>query len=177
MTLDQMITTTLRFAQLKSNADTKTEITSALNYAYKKICREKYRLKNTEDVTLIVDGKFDCKSLAKSFFIPSDLYIKTDGDYILLPSNKAGDTVTINYYYIPTDLVNPSDVPELPETIVDHKILCFYAAYESLKVDGDEEGFAPTWLNLFNDGFNNIKTNRQPVNTVQNVDGGYWYDN
>lgn len=130
------------------------KLKSAINYAYKKICREKYKLEYFE--TLSKDSPF-----TKNFYrLISIVATGTDEpiDYEIKGDNIYYDydcQVDVRYYYVPDELINLTDVPLLPETAVDHKLLCFYAAFHYFNIE--EDGKAKAWLNIWNDGFNSIK--------------------
>lgn len=177
MTLDEILIETATYIDedlIKSNdvyvgegLKLVNKLKSAINYAYKKICREKYKLDYFE--TLSKDSP-----LTKKFYqliklvitgtdLPIDYEVKGDNIYY----NYDGQ-VDITYYYIPDELVNLQDVPKLPESAVDHKILCFYAAFHYLSMEQDER--AAVWLNLWNDGFENINQARAPI-VIENVFG------
>lgn len=100
---------------------------------------------------------------------PSTIKILNSGinyAYNKISNEKLG--VSNNTLNKDTDIVN------LP-TEIDQKIICFFAAFYFFKVDGDEEGKGSTWLNLFTDGFENIKDIRfkDKIVNVYNMGGDY----
>lgn len=124
---------------------------SALNYAYKKICREKFPLEFTETV---FSGDNLTKTLVKVKYVKAE-------DIEIPYSIEAGSInfdydgqVEILYEYMPDNLANLTDVPELPEEKVDHKILCYWAAFNYFNIDDDDR--ANKWLSMWNDGFDSI---------------------
>jgi hypothetical protein len=146
---------------------------TAINYAYKKICREKYRLHRIENKVLDENRGIPISSLSKTYYdlveviynqYPVYSYLNGNAE-IVCPDLNPGDAVSIEYDYIPDDLKEFTDVPTIPESHVDHKILCFYAAFHYGSVE--DEDTTTTWLDLFNDGFNNIKSNKKPKKKIR----------
>lgn len=183
MTLQDMLNEVSSYVDdtdVVSDDQSQSRIISALNRAYKRICREKYRL-NTED-TIILDNTLtiDCNKLSKKFMLFNAVYDSNGNELaytfkntniINLPYNQSGDTVIINYSYLPDDLKNMTDEPLLPDATVDHKLICYYAAYEYFIIDDNEQ--ASYWLNLWNDGFNSISEQKVSQNQVNDV-YGWW---
>jgi hypothetical protein len=188
MTLDEMFIECVRQANVTiaktGSAYLGTSLTavnkfkSGINYAYLKICREKWMPRYHEDVTLDADLQFDVEDLGKTFngiinILDSDEndidYIEKDDSIIRCPKESAGDIVTPYYFYLPNELADLTDVPVFPVRAVDHKILCYMGTYYYFSIDEDTK--ADIWLNLFNDGFANI---RQAVGGVAYTPRGKW---
>lgn len=140
---------------------------SALNYAKNKIAREKYAPSTSETVVLDSNLQFSITSLSKSFrFVKaiknangySIFWEKSVGGKIKCPNENAGDTVTVEYSYMPYDLASLFDVLDLPEYVVDPKILCYYAAYMYFVTEGNNRDLDKSqfWLGLWNDGLESI---------------------
>lgn len=184
MTLDEMYIETAMYTDeniVKTSGDYSgdnlkiiNKFKSALNYAYKKICKEKFKLLATENIT-VINNAINIADLNKAFFKLKDikdsngyeLNYNLNGDIISLDNGN----VVVNYYYMPDDLVNLTDVPLLPEAGVDHKILCYFAAFQYLNIEDDDR--ASKWINLWNDGFNSIKQPNK-IRRVKSVYGGYY---
>lgn len=140
---------------------------SGINYAYKKICREKFHL-TFEDIVNPGDV------LTKPFY--KVLSVKNlDGSPVpfeMVENDIRYDagTVKIKYEYIPSELVNLTDVPEIPEEKVDHRILCYFGAFQFLNINDDER--AEKWLSMWEDAFSNISSANTKLNYVVDVYGG-----
>lgn len=163
MTLDEMYAETAMYTdetinKVNGNYDGNSmpiinKFRSAINYAYKKICREKY---HPEIEDRINPGDI----LTMKFY--RILSVKTedgfDIDYSIEDNELRYDydgAVLVRYQYIPNDLVNLTDEPIVPEEYVDYKIMCYYAAFQYLNIEDDDR--AARWLSLWNDGFDSIK--------------------
>jgi hypothetical protein len=142
---------------------------SAINFAYKKIAREKYNLEFEDSVSSgdVLTKKFYKVKKVSVDNSPIDYQIENNAiefDY--------DGYVDVLYYYIPNDLTNLTDVPELPDEAVDHKILCYYAAFQYFNIEDDDR--AVKWLNMWEDGFNTINNNRVFQTQVKTVYDGGW---
>lgn len=165
-TLDDMLIETARYCDVeisKSNGAyagdslvIANSLTSALNYAYRKIVLEKIPLDFKELVT-------DTSYLTKTFYKAISL-TNLDGEDIdyTIETNQVkynyDDEVYLLYYYMPNELVNLTDITELPPN-VDLRIMCYYAAYFYLSNDSDER--SNIYLDLWQDGFSNLHPNKK----------------
>ena len=192
MTLDEMyveIATYVDETITKTGAvylDTSLAITnkfkSAINEAYRKIATERYKLIYSQTVTLDANLQFTLSGLTKTFYRlvrveDADEYEITamiiPAEKVECPNEASGDTVTVYYYYLPAELSVLTGSPEFPTAAVDHKVMCYYAAFKYLTIEGEQENRvkARDWLALWNEGFDSINQNRGEVDTVQNVMG------
>lgn len=146
------------------------KIVSGLNYAYHKICREKYHLVKSDTVTLDANKSFTAAALSSPLVIIK--YVRDPGTLdkipwklmydatFYVPSRSAGDSLLVEYAYLPPKLAvtDLAGVPLLPEGVIDHRILTYYADFYFLTVEGDDSSRekAQTWLALFNEGYKNI---------------------
>lgn len=140
---------------------------NAINFAYRKIAREKYWFTHSETMTLDADLNFlstglTYKLLKITRIENSDedevFWTQGVGSKIKCSYNEEGDVVTVFYRYIPADLTALTDEPAFPEGKVDHRTLCYYADFEFLTTETDaaSRNRAQTWLALFNGGFKDI---------------------
>lgn len=157
-----------------------TKYVAGINYAYQKICRERFRLYTSDTVTLDANQSFDISMLmnpcieivavetAPNYEIP---WKRRFGNSVYVPGMSENDSVIVSYAYVPPRLTLDSldDSPLLPEHKVDHRILCYYADFEYLKIEVDavSRNRADTWLALFNDGFDRIVSNFGEVRQIQ----------
>ena len=143
----------------KNNA---TKILTGLNAVYKKIAKERYNLVFTENVTLDSNLSFDTNSLTKKFYKIKSLTFNgcdvewNNAEIIVCPFNVVGNILTIVYCYIPNDLTFTNMLEE-PLVKCDHRVLCYYASFQFLMGNGQD---TQSWLDLFNDGFDNIRQTR-----------------
>jgi len=159
---------------------------SAINRAYIKIAKFRFKLDHSEDVVLDANKQFSLSSLSKTFYEIIKIENEDEapvrrafvpGNKVECPDYNEGDTLTVYYYYIPAKLQNLDDTPEFPAGAVDHKVLCYYAAFEYLHMEGmydrTKAEQADKWLAFWNDGYNEIKQNRGEIEQVQDV-LGWW---
>lgn len=143
----------------KHNAE---KILSALNYVYRKIAQEKYNLVHTENIVLNSNLQFDTNLLIKTFYKIKEITFNGNSieweneELIKCPNNQIGDIITVKYCYIPINMIF-DNLEEVPMVKCDHRILCYYASFQYLMGNGQD---TKNWLDLFNDGFNNIRQNR-----------------
>lgn len=155
---------------------------SALNEAYRKITKERYKLIYSEDIVLDASKQFELADLTETFFElvkveDADEYEVTaifkPGEIVKCPNEASGDTVTVFYYYLPDELSDLDDEPAFPVAAVEHKIMCYYAAFKYLIVENDQQSRARAmdWLALWNEGYDSIDRSRGAVETVKNAMG------
>lgn len=155
---------------------------SAINYAYKKIAKERFRLDYSEGIVLDANLEFSLSSLTKTFYKMVSVENSDEkeiswglrpGNKVRCPNETAADTVTVFYYYIPADLVITTLTGTMlfPGEAVDPKIPCYYAAYLYFKIDDDER--SEIWLPLWNDGYDSIRQNRGETEVTEDVYGVY----
>jgi hypothetical protein len=142
-----------------------------LNYAKNKILREKYSPIHSQTFILDRSLEINIGVLTKTFIAVYRIedsfgdeignYRKVSNFTLKLPDNQSGDVITLQYRYKTDDLSLLTDVLDFPDGIVDAQILCFFAAYKYLIVEGSQDSKirANDFLNLFNDGFDNIIDN------------------
>lgn len=159
---------------------------SAINYAKGKVVREQFTPTYSETVTLDANKSFDISLLTKTFLRLIKLEDVNENELndnkilstyqIKLPNQNVGDIITVYYGYMPSDLSALTDTLDLPQGVVDAKVLCYYAAYQYHLIEGGNKDFdkANYYLTLFNDGITNITANFGKVNSVVRVvyDGG-----
>ncbi|MDP4160856.1 MAG: hypothetical protein Q8911_14015 [Bacillota bacterium] len=180
MTLDQMIDQILE--NTGNDSSSKVEYTprfkASLNYAKNKMAKERYSPDYSETVTL-TDETYNLASLTKNIL---KIIKITDSNNTPLNWERTSITqikvpgqanVTIQYSYLPADLINTTDVLDFPLSVVDPQILCYFATYQYFLIEGGNNDLATSsyWLNLWNDGFNNISKNIGEVERIKEV---YW---
>lgn len=144
-----------------------TRFISGLNYAKNKIAKERFTPIFTENVVLDSNSIIQLSTLSKTFF--KIVSMSANGSIvswerkdwsIYCPNNSTGDTVTIEYGYIPSDLVNLNDVLDFPDGVIDPEILCYFAAYRHHLIEGSDKdnNKASYYLSLWNDGFESIRS-------------------
>ena len=149
---------------------------SSINYMYRKVAKDKRLFLWKESVELN-NGILDISLLEKEFC--ELLKIETEsGDRIkysevnnLNIKCEADDkNVIVYYYYLPERLQNLSDSPQFPND-VDDNILCFYAAYDYLNIEGENEDRvkAQGQLILLNDALDGIRKRKGPTKYVKEV--------
>lgn len=160
------------------------------NYAKNKIIRERYRPTKTETVTIGPSNSIDLNTLSKIVLKVKDIYHSdtsakvTDWDQgddftLRFPMGTSGTSVDIEYaYMIPDFPNNPSKtdlemVLDLPEAIVDYRVLCYYSAYEYHAIKGSDRDLdkASLFLPKWNDGFLHIPKSVKGVRKVKDRAG------
>lgn len=180
MTLDQMIDLILVNTDNDSSdkAEYSPRFIAALNYAKGKIARERYSPDFSETITL-TDEIFLTSDLTKQLLRIKKItesngcelgWERLSSTQIKVPGQTS---VTILYNYLPEDLVNPTDVLDMPISVIDPQILCFYAIYQYFLIEGGNNDLAISgyWLGLWNDGFNSINSNIGEVRKIKSVYG------
>lgn len=187
MTLDKMLQETAVYtgesigdAPYSGSALAITNIfKSAINYAYKRIAREKWMPFYSEDVELDANLQFAVASLTKKFNGIKKIE-DSDGDEIIwematdgtieCPYEEAEDDVTVTYFYIPDDLSSANDEPVIPNAQADHKLLCYYAAFQYLVTEEEPDEQVNRWLGLWNEGYFEITQNTGEMHQTKE----YW---
>lgn len=183
LTLQEMITKVAMYTRREiglapytgDNLDIATKITDGINYAYEKICKERYRLYFTEEITLDSNLQYDTSNLTKTLFEIDSIKIDTcsyefefiDDTTLYMPYGTVGNTYTIKYSFIPNKLSEMTDKPLFKDGQIDSSILCFYASYHYLNIEIDSSSV--TWLNLFNDAFENIRESKGKSKKVKSI--------
>jgi len=180
MTLDEMIT--LILVNTDNDSSDKIEYSprfiAAINYAKGKIARERYSPDFSETIGL-VDEVFIITDLTKQLLkikkISDENGSELEWERLSTTQIKVPcyTSVTILYNYLPANLVNGADILDIPESVVDHQILCFYAIYQYFLIEGGNNDLATSgyWLNLWNDGLNSINPNIGEVRKIKSVYG------
>jgi len=129
-------------AQLEENLDL-SYVTDVINEAYFLLAKQA-RLEKTATLSVITG--------VQDYSLPSDLLILRNvlkGDELftdfqiwnnvfhLIEVPSTNFDLTLQYYYKPARLVNPNDVPALPEIF--HDLLVFYACYKYKLRDEDTD--------------------------------------
>jgi len=136
---------------------------TSINYAYRKIALDK-RLFLTKETVTLENGRANTDYLNEEFgellkIVDTDgsnlKYCMEDGDNEILVDTSSSEVV-VYYYYLPKRLEDLSDEPQFPAD-VDDMILCFFAAYDYLAQEGDEEQKAQNQLILYNDKYDGIR--------------------
>lgn len=146
------------------------KFTVGINFAYRKIAKEKIQLTHSEAVTLDAKKSFLATALSRELITILSIETADEspigwnrgvGNKIICPGAEAGGSVTVEYRYLPAKLALLTAVPDFPEGQVDHRILCYYADFEYLntEVDAASRNRAQTWLGLFNSGYSDINPN------------------
>jgi len=149
---------------------------SSINYFYRKVAKDKRLFLWKESVELN-NGILDISLLEKEFCellrIESEAgdkikYLEINNSNIKCETDAKN--VIVYYYYLPTRLQNLSDSPQFPND-VDDNILCFYAAYDYLNIEGENEDRikAQSQLILLNDALDGIKKRNGPSKYVKEV--------
>jgi hypothetical protein len=139
----------------------------SINYAYRKIALDK-RLFLTKETVALENNRVNtdylneefCEILKVTDSEGNNLkYFMEDGDNEILVEGTGLTDVTVYYYYLPRRLEEMTDEPQFPAD-VDDMILCFFAAYDYLAQEGDEETKAQNQLILYNDKYDGIRRRR-----------------
>lgn len=173
MNLIELINLSAKYADTDAtNVQTKEILKDGINAAYLKIAREKLAFEYTETITPI-NQEIDFKSLANTFLKLKSINVNGAPLLCDIEMDKikvfADGEVKITYYYLPKELENDLDISGLPPNI-EHRSLCYYAAFHYLNIDGDET--ASKWLSLWEDLFKNMNTIKFEQTQVVNVYGG-----
>ncbi|MZQ99483.1 MAG: hypothetical protein GT601_17590 [Acidaminobacter sp.] len=151
-----------------------TRFLSGINYAARKIARERLGPLFSEEITLDEYGRFDLSDLTHDCI--RIRAITLDGvryDYNVSQiesvevNGLSNAIILIAYEYLPAELTLSNLTAALPidERYVDPRVLCQYANYQFLSEEGTEydSARAQVWLGLYNDSFENIRAgNRLP---------------
>jgi hypothetical protein len=86
-------------------------------------------------------------------------YVYLSIQQICFARNSAGDTIYLRYTYIPADLKALTDVLDIPERVLNPKILVYFAAFDYLINSNSPRDInkANRYLQLWNDGYSNIR--------------------
>lgn len=183
MTLQQMLEKVAMYTRREigsspytgESLDIVNKITDGINYAYIKICKEKYKLIHKENVTLDSNLQFNTDSLSKTLFeiekvtydeLPLKFHF-VDDTTCYIPDGYQSGIYEVIYSYIPAELSNLTDKPVFPDGAIDNKIFCYYAAYHYLNIEIDSS--AVTWLNLFNEAFSKIRQRKGASKQVKSI--------
>lgn len=156
-----------------------TRLISALNEA-KNIVAQRIRLVTSENITLDTNSCFDVADLAKPFW--GLVTVKSNGGNIgtqeqsglIWCSASPLETVTIEYEYIPADMVATTDAYPFPSS-VSWRLLCYYAAARYYEIKGTSTSLNKQglWKSEFERGVNLLKGGskmaRRRVNATYNL--------
>ena len=132
-----------------------------INVALEKIIREKLLLKTKEMISIDAEGIFNVSVLTKNCIkINKITYHDTNYSFEILEDvnvkvldSSAKDDVYISYNYLP-EAYTITDLAVTPSVDFDHLILCYYSSYYYLMLTAAD---TKNYLNLFNEGYSNIK--------------------
>jgi hypothetical protein len=173
MTLEDMI---LEVVEIVNEEITKTDgeyeeveiispIVKALNFAYRQIAKDKLLLDWVD--TLSPGGSLSKRCIKAYKVVAVDSGSEIDFD---IENNKINfdydGSVNVYYYYYPDKMVNLTDEPLIPEELVDHRILSYYAVYQYLLMQGDE--LAQDYYDNYKVTLDEIKPNRKKQRAVEN---------
>ena len=138
-TLQTMITEAADYIKADTDDDdfsiVETRLTSAINEA-KNIIAQRTRLTTSEDVTLDENSCFDTSDLTETFWglrsVNGGIKTQTQSGLIWCAASP-GDTVEVEYDYIPADLAGDADVFPFPDG-VSWRIPCYYASACSKRI-------------------------------------------
>lgn len=185
LTLQQMIDKVAMYARREigsapytgDNLDVVNKIIDGINYAYEKICKEKYRLYYSEQITLDSNLRYDTANLTKTLWEIDSIKISNymyqfefvDDTVIVVPDGAEGVTFDIKYSYIPSSFTISSltGKPAFRDGQIDNTIMCYYATYHYLNIEIDSSSV--TWLNLFNEGFSKIRESKGSSKKVKSL--------
>ena len=136
---------------------------SALNEA-KNIIAQRTRLTTSENVTLDDNACFDVNDLTKEFW--GLVTVKSNGGNVgtqeqnglIWCSASPLETVTVEYEYIPADMVATTDTYPLPAS-VSYRLLCYFAAARYYEIKGTATSLNKYryWQKEFENGVNALK--------------------
>lgn len=189
MTLDEMYIETAEYVSEEISksggaytGDSLTIVTkfkNAINYVYKLIAKQYFPLEYSEAITLDANKQFDVTDLTKTLYRIRKIEDSSGFGMMwkMVPNEKvevirgsSGLSVTVYYSYVPVALSALSDTPVFPEGAVDHKVLCYYAAFQYFVIEGDtlSQDKSQYWLSLFNDAVSRINPDRGEPDLVRN---------
>lgn len=140
------------------------KLKSGINTAYKTIAKDKLLLQTKDTITL-ENSIFNTEYLTNTFYKINKI---TDLEGNELEFTSIGDneykvdtletSIILYYYYLPKALSGMSDNIKLPSSI-DPMILAYYACYEYLNMEGDDEERlkAKDNLNAYTVAYNSIR--------------------
>ncbi len=136
---------------------------SALNEA-KNIIAQRTRLTTSENITLDDNSCFDVADLTKTFW--GLVGVTVDGGKISTQEQNGLiwcgasplETVTVEYEYIPADMVATTDAYPLP-AYVSYRLLCYFAAARYYEIKGTATSLNKYrfWQNEFENGVNSLR--------------------
>lgn len=150
-------------------------LTSGINYAMRKVARERLAPRATESITLDEYGIYDTNGLGNRCLRIRSLTYATERKVIwkdftedkIQVEGYEGETLEAVYEYLPLDMDLDTELDvelRIDDKNVDGLCLCQYANYQFLSEEGTEydSSRAQVWLGLFTDSFNEIEdiTNR-----------------
>lgn len=149
---------------------------SSYNHAYRKVSKDKLLFLTKEEVE-VENKRINTEYLMNELCLilkiedaeGNKINYTDDGDYeVLVNTNQT--SVIVYYYYLPKKLSEMDDSTKFPPD-VDDKILCYFAAYEYLNMEGGSEERVKAQDNLltYNDVVDAIKKRRMPSKYVKKV--------
>lgn len=186
MTVKEMYLATARMVDedinLDGNIDSDTQsiikkFLDSFNYSYRKVAKDKLLFLAKEEIEL-EDKTFNTDYLANTHCLilsvkdknGNTLHFEDDGDGDIVVDTSE-DSVIVHYYYLPRKLEALDDSTKFPSD-VDERILCYYASYEYLNMEGgsEERNKAQDNLLAYNDALDSIKKRKGPKKYVRKVD-------
>jgi nitrogenase molybdenum-iron protein alpha/beta subunit len=163
------------------------KLISALNEAKNIIAKQRFPVVFAEDVTLDADSCFDPADLANTFY---KLNKVTSGDSAITAelnvgvyecSATAGSTVTVEYQYIPSDMLTLKNLGDsadaeypFPDRI-SYRVLCYFAAgrYYEIRGGQSDQRKSQIWMARWNEAIRKINGADKPHRQVKGI---YNYD-
>ena len=143
--------------------------TSGINYALRKVARERVAPLAKETITLDDRGMYDLDGLSNSCLRVNRIVYDQDQEVAfrmfgtnITVNGYEGADMEISYEYLPEDMDLDTDLDielRIDSKNVDALTLCQYADYQFLSEEGTEydSARAQVWLGLFTDSFNEIE--------------------
>lgn len=167
VTFKDMINQTADFIKfdLEDDDDNEVEnrIKSGLNEG-KNVLAQRFSMSASESVTLDADACFDSEALSKPFCgLVRVLFNGAEAETaqtagLIRCAAPANASVTVEYAYIPDDMVNDADVFPFPAA-VPWRLLCYYAAMRYYEIKGTNTSLVKYkyWSGEFESGANMLR--------------------
>ena len=142
------------------DSDIVDKFKAAINYAYQKICKEKWFPETSENVELDSGLQFDTSAFSKIY--NGIIGVKDNNGYEItwekvrggtkVKCSYDGTTATVVYRYIPDKMDELTDEPVFSDAEVGHLLMCYYAAYDYFIIEEEPER-AEQWYARWAEGF------------------------
>jgi hypothetical protein len=157
------------------------KIIRELNNAKDKLAKT-YEMLTKETVSLDSDSNFLTTDLFKTLYYIKNITLndnniefeETYDDNINCDTSPSID-VEVEYYYIPDDMVNLTDIQPFPLKIQPN-CMSFYAAYKYFISQGGDSARKKSldWLSLWNKALGKIPQKAKPIKDVYNLNMSGW---